>query len=866
MTNVIILGNGAREHAIQENIKCNTIMRDTKDDVIFMCKKYHIDLVVVGSEKYLVEGIVDELDVDTFGPSKEAAKIEGSKIFSKQFMKTHNIPTPEFFVFNNRKNAIYFLDTYRMKKSYVIKLDKLYGGKGVYLPSSYTEALQILDELYDNNPYEKIIIEEKLKGTECSVMGFCNGKDVHLMPQVMDYKRSDDYDKGLNTGGMGCIGPVNILNGDELTIIKESMLKVVKELDFRGVLYAGVMKTDQGCYILEFNCRFGDPETQVVLNLLDSDLYGIMISCIYGLNLTVKWKNTYCANVVLSHIDYPIKKLSSPVKITCDTIDSSIKLYWSNCFKRYDDLYTYGGRVCSVVHSSNDLRYSLETIYNNIYNINYVGRYYRRDIGTKYLTDHKNTKRIRIGILASGNGTSIVKLLTQRKELNVSVDIIISNKPSSILDKAKECNIPALYLPQSHTNFNKLVNTFKTFDIDVILLVGYNKILSDEFCHYYKGKLVNIHPSLLPDYSGMYDINIHQSILNNNEKVSGCTLHYVTPDVDKGRIILQRQVRVDEINDATILKSKIQELESDVIIDFIKLYQNTTLNYSSSGVDVAGGDDFIEKIKNKHIGSFCSTIELNGKTLGLSTDGVGTKLDLAIKHNKFDTIGIDLVAMCVNDLLVRGITPKLFLDYIAIDKLDTNKLVTIVNSIKKGCSIAECSLIGGETAEMPGLYVANGLDLAGFSVGVLEHDLFPKINNVEKGCKIYGIPSNGIHSNGYSLVRKLLKYHSYDIDTLLKPTRIYMECLDLITKYGDNLLGMAHITGGGLINNTKRIIPPSLEPVFNIDIKDEFKWIMEKSRLNYHEMICTFNCGFGIAFILKKDFECLDYSIIGEIM
>ena len=222
--------------------------------------------------------------------------------------------------------------------------------------------------------------------------------------------------------------------------------------------------------------------------------------------------------------------------------------------------------------------------------------------------------------------------------------------------------------------------------------------------------------------------------------------------------------------------------------------------------------------------------------------------------------------MCVNDLNVRGIRRKFFLDYIAMDQIDKSKLSTIVGSIKEACSVAECKLIGGETAEMPGVYRSGCLDLAGFSVGTLDGELYPKMEKIKSGMKIYGIPSNGIHSNGFSLVRKLLKYENYNIETLLRPTKIYMECFEIMESFGDSLLGMANITGGGLVDNIKRILPEGLELEINIDIEDEFEWLMRRSGLKYDQMIRTFNCGYGIALIFDETYSGDEYDLIGRVV
>ena len=202
------------------------------------------------------------------------------------------------------------------------------------------------------------------------------------MPQAQDYKRIYDGDKGPNTGGMGAICPVNILTTDELRKVKIHMNKVVKKLNYKGVLYAGLMKTKDGVYFLEFNCRFGDPEAQVILNLLDSNLLDIMKNCLLGRDLSIKWKNSSAATVVLSHVDYPIKKLKEVVNISyTDDFDNSVKIYKSNVIDAGKYQYTNGGRVLSMVSVDKTLQIALENIYNNIHKIKYDGVYYRRDIG-----------------------------------------------------------------------------------------------------------------------------------------------------------------------------------------------------------------------------------------------------------------------------------------------------------------------------------------------------------------------------------------------------------------------------------------------------------------------------------------------------
>jgi phosphoribosylformylglycinamidine cyclo-ligase len=304
--------------------------------------------------------------------------------------------------------------------------------------------------------------------------------------------------------------------------------------------------------------------------------------------------------------------------------------------------------------------------------------------------------------------------------------------------------------------------------------------------------------------------------------------------------------------------------------------QKTKNTYKKSGVNINLADRFVDYIakvskknvkkKNKYlnkdnIGAFGSTfdiskIKIKDPLIVSSTDGVGTKIDLANQFNKFDTIGIDLVAMCVNDLIVQGAKPLFFLDYIAVGKIKFNKLQKILNGIIKGCDISDCSLIGGETAEMPGIYDNNKFDLAGFSVGIVSKKRLLQKNNVLPGDIVLAIPSSGVHSNGYSLVRSILKNKKITKklkNDLLTPTKIYTkEILNLTT---NNLLhSAAHITGGGLVNNLIRSIPDYL--CLNLDLSkikpgSIFKWI-KSNNITDREMLKTFNCGVGFCLIVKK--------------
>ena len=299
-------------------------------------------------------------------------------------------------------------------------------------------------------------------------------------------------------------------------------------------------------------------------------------------------------------------------------------------------------------------------------------------------------------------------------------------------------------------------------------------------------------------------------------------------------------------------------------------------SYKKSGVNISLANKLVKHIskiskkdvkktkgftKKGAIGGFgslfdISDLKIKDPVIVACTDGVGTKIDLAIKFNKFNTIGIDLVAMCVNDLIVQGAKPLFFLDYIAVGKLNFNKAKNILKGIFKGCKISDCKLIGGETAEMPGIYSKDKFDLAGFSVGVISKKEILDKSNVKRGNIVLAVPSNGIHSNGYSLVRTILKKNKIPSNLkkeILRPTKIYSkEVLKLTSMKLIN--SAAHITGGGLIENLLRSIPNNL--TLNIDLSKIkilkiFKWIKSKN-ISDQEMMRTFNCGIGFCLIVHK--------------
>ena len=308
---------------------------------------------------------------------------------------------------------------------------------------------------------------------------------------------------------------------------------------------------------------------------------------------------------------------------------------------------------------------------------------------------------------------------------------------------------------------------------------------------------------------------------------------------------------------------------------------SNSLSYRDAGVDIDAGDRLVENIKPYAkrtmrpevlggIGGFGALVEISKKfrepVLVSGTDGVGTKLKLAFELNRHDTVGIDLVAMSVNDILVQGAEPLFFLDYFACGKLDVDAATEVIKGIAAGCEQAGCALIGGETAEMPGMYPAGEYDLAGFAVGVVEKANIITGVGIKPGDVVLGLASSGAHSNGYSLVRKIIERSAPDLnarfdgdrtlaDCIMAPTRIYVKPL-LALMQNINVKGMAHITGGGLLENVPRVLPENVTAVLDGTswrTPKLFDWLREQGNVAQQEMYRTFNCGIGMVVIVGRN-------------
>lgn len=734
--NILVLGSGARESCIawclgrSHNVNrvyispgnaqyqvssVNIEIKHPFSKVVDFCIKKDIDLVVVGGEELLAQGIVDCLKmdgIDVFGPNQQASVIESSKEWAKLFMDRHSIPTAPWYSFvqikNDNNKALREATEYinRVPYNVVVKASGLAKGKGVVVCDNKKEAIESAKRLLDE--YGTIVIEKRLEGEEISVLAFTDGYTISPMPIARDYKRLLDGDKGVNTGGMGAYAPVFIDDCLKDKIMKEILKPTIRGLlkegkRFIGVIYAGILIENSNPYVLEFNCRFGDPETQVLLPLLKTDLCLIMSSCIDGTldDIDIKWNTeNSCVGVVLAREDYPNSegisiKNNPEIDISNIELTNDSLLFYGTTYKSNNKISIPMGRNFTLVSKDKTLESATKNVYKNIESFRGMGLRWRNDIASK--------RNLKFTYEDSG------------VYMNQSDDLVKRIAPLARKTQTKACD------------------------------------------------------ASLGGFGGFCDIN---------------------------------------------------------------------------------------KIGYKH------PILVSG------TDGVGTKLMLAQDaHSNFHyNMGIDLVAMSVNDVLTHGAKPLFFLDYYATSKLDVDVAEQVIRGVCGGCIESGCALIGGETAQMPDMYGENRYDLAGFCVGVVEKDdMLPK--PIPDNSILVALESNGLHSNGFSLVRHIMKTsnssqeltiskdESFSLDILLKPTKIYVEsCLQILEEYRNDVYAMAHITGGGITENLPRVLGKNQKAVIHINditLSPLYQRLQELSNMTDEEMLRTWNCGVGMILVVN---------------
>lgn len=759
LKNVLVVGGGGREHAICwklaqsakvgtvyalpgspgiERLDKVTLVSDISikkfDAIVEWCTANSIDLVVVGPEDPLAEGLGDKLHaagIKCFGPSQKGAQIEADKNWSKDFMHRHGIPTARYSSFTKADEAKAFIRS-ASYEALVVKASGLAAGKGVIVAENQDQACAAVDEILGDKKFgsagDVVVVEEKLTGEEVSVLAFVDSKSVRVMLPAQDHKRLQNDDRGPNTGGMGAYCPCPIIKSQELGIVTREVLQravdgLRKEgIKYNGVLYAGMMLTPNGPKTLEFNCRFGDPETQVILPLLESDLFDVMEACCHDQleGVQLKFRDGVSAvGVVMASKGYPETSTKGCVIKGLETVAKRPDhlVFHSGVGKNADgEFFTNGGRVLINVVLQPNLRTAAALATAACFDVKFDGSQHRTDIAQKAF------KHVGLSYKASGVDIDAGDALVQRI------------KP---------------------------------------LARGTNRT----------GVLGG-----LGGFGGLFRLNEV-----TYENFSGQQVCYQDPVLVQG------------------------------------------------------------------------------------TDGVGTKLKIAEALHHWDTIGIDLVAMCVNDVLCAGAEPLAFLDYIACGKLDVPTAAMIVKGISEGCRESNCALLGGETAEMPSMYDHGKYDLAGYCVGVVEHDaILPRIEEIKEGDVLIGLPSSGVHSNGFSLVNKILEINGYKLTDvapfsehgftfgleLLTPTTLYVKPVLPMLRKGE-VKALAHITGGGLVENIPRVLPNDLSVVVDADtfkILPVFGWLSASGNVPDAEMLRTFNCGIGMVLVVPagdKTWEAL---------
>lgn len=754
MTKVLIVGSGGREHALAwklaqserirkvfvapgnggtaaagDKIENIAIAESAIDDLISFAGSNDVSLTIIGPEAPLVAGIVDcfeEAGMRCFGPVAGAARLEGSKLFSKDLMSRTGIPTAGYRSFTDHDEALAYLRT--ADTPLVIKASGLAAGKGVIVPNSAAEAEHSLHRIMVAKEFgdagAEVIIEERLVGQEASVLAFCDGTTIVPMPAAQDHKPLLDGDSGPNTGGMGAYAPTSLVDPELMdVVVSEVMEPVVRTLaldgnPYVGVLYAGLMLTETGPKVLEFNCRFGDPEAQAILPLLDSDLLGILDACVDGTlhDVAVKWHDGVAATVVAASEGYPGEY---PTDLPITGIGEAESVPGVTVFHagtRLDgDVLTAGGRVLAVTGVQRSLPMALACAYHGVEHIDFAGMQYRTDIGGRSMD--------RIPSVQSQPETRSTTYA------DAGVDLEAGTQAVEMMKK----EVRSTYGPQ--------------------VLAG------------------------IGAFGGMFDAS---------------------------------------------------QL----------------------------GDDAV---------------------LVASTDGVGTKTKIATALHRYDTVGADIVNHCINDILVQGAKPLFFLDYIATGDLDPAIISAVVGGMAAACRKAGCALLGGETAEMPGVYLADALDVVGTIVGVVSRSEVIDGSRIGVGDAVIGIDSSGLHTNGFSLARRVFEH--WDLtdriaalgttlgSALLEPHRSYLAEVTALREAGVDIHSLVHITGGGLIDNPVRVLPDNTTMRIELaswSVPPLFSLIRQQGNVAEREMYRTFNMGIGMLVVVPADSTTSALSLLGS--
>lgn len=671
--------------------------------VVAWCVANEIGFVVVGPEAALAAGVVDALSaagIAAFGPTRAAAQLEWSKAHTRAVADELGLPSPAFTIAASIDEARAWCSSFG--RPVVVKASGLAAGKGVIVPDGPEATDAALVELLD--AFGEIVIEERLRGPEVSLLAFCDGTTVRAMPPAQDHKRIGEGDTGPNTGGMGAYAPAPVCPPAMVDQLVATVLQPVVDhlaasgTPYVGVLYGGFMLTADGPRLLEFNCRFGDPETQVLVPLLDGDLLAVMEACVTGRlsEIELHWRHATACTVVLAAEGYPAAPVTgAAIEGLDDETGTAAMVFHAGTRLDGETVRVAGGRVLAVTGLGPSLADARAVAYDRAAAITWPGRQMRRDIGWR--------------AVAAGVGSYAA----------AGVDIDAGNDAVSRMKAAVEA----------------------THGPAVLRGVG--------------------------SFGGVFDVSV--------------LARYANP------------------------------------------------------------------------------------VLVASTDGVGTKVELAARAGRHRVSGMDIVNHCINDVLVQRARPLFFLDYVASSKLVPSEVAEVVGGMAEACGAAGCALLGGETAEMPGVYAPGAFDVAGTLVGAADRDRLLPRTDLNPGDLLVGLASNGPHTNGYSLLRKLFDALPLDaqpaplevplVDALLQPHRNYLPVLEPVLD-SDIVKALIHITGGGLPENLPRAFPAGIGAVVrrgSWPLPPLFALVREIAEMDDHELHRTLNMGIGMVIVVAPE-------------
>ncbi len=615
MIRVLVVGPGGREHALAWKIgqsprverlyvapgnpgtaQVATNIPLAATDIAGICRfctERRISLVIIGPEAPLALGLADALRRQgqrVVGPDAAAARIESSKSFAKDLMSRAGVPTAQYAVFDELTAARDYADT--AAYPLVVKADGLAAGKGVVMceaPADAHRALQMMmvDGIFGESG-SRVVIEEMLCGAEVSLLALVDGERAVPLPLAQDHKRLGDGDTGPNTGGMGACAPVPFVgDAGRDALVRLTIQPVVRALaqsgtPYRGVLFAGLMLTAAGPRVLEYNCRFGDPETQVILPLIDGDLIPWLEAVAEGrLTGEIPLRPLSAVGVVLAAAGYPEQpKLGAPITGLGDVSNDTLIFHAGTSLDAAGRVVTAGGRVITVVGVGSSLLEAAERAYATP--VTFDGMQRRGDIGWKVEGGP------RIGVLASGSGTNLQALLdaSDNGSLDAEIAVVVSNQPTSgALQRAARRGIPALCIPltdrrdlAARSQFeDQLLAALTPYRLDLVVLAGWMLVLSSTFLERCGCPLLNVHPALLPipdgetlDIPFLRGAHAVQDALALGLPYTGVSVHHVTPEVDTGPVIRRETVPILPNDDEESLHRRIKVVEHRVLPEAIK--------------------------------------------------------------------------------------------------------------------------------------------------------------------------------------------------------------------------------------------------------------------------------------------------------